>query len=90
MTSGEVHEGGCLSGDVRYAVSGPSVWSAICCCQSCTKASGGIAVAWAGIEKARFRLLKGSLGLFESTPGFGEDFAPVAAQALPIRRIRKQ
>jgi len=86
MTKDGIHEGGCLCGEVRYAVSGPSVWSAICYCATCTKASGGIAVAWAGIDKARFRILKGSLTLFESTPGIRRGFCGRCGTSLTYQK----
>lgn len=80
------HEGGCLCGAVRYAVSGPSVWSAVCYCASCTRASGGIAVAWAGIDKARFRLLRGQLAIFESSPGVRRGFCARCGSSLTYQK----
>jgi len=80
------HHGGCLCGDVRYAVSGPSVWSAICYCNSCTRASGGLAVGWAGFAPARFRLLKGEMRLFESTPGVRRGFCPRCGTSLTYQK----
>ncbi len=69
-----VHEGGCLCGAVRYSVSDPSTWRAVCYCDSCSKASGGIAVAWAGFPALRFQMTKGSLAIFESTRGVQRGF----------------
>jgi hypothetical protein len=80
------HEGGCLCGDVRYVVSGKSVWSAICYCASCTRSVGGIAVAWAGIEKARFRIIKGELALYESTPGIWRGFCARCGTSLTYQK----
>ncbi len=57
--TGQLHSGGCHCGDIRYEVSGPSVWKAVCYCESCTRIAGAPAVAWAGIERSRFRMLKG-------------------------------
>jgi hypothetical protein len=80
------HEGGCLCGAVRYSVSGPSIWRAVCYCESCTKACGGIGVAWAGFARENFRLLKGSLALFESTPGVQRGFCSRCGTSLTYRR----
>ena len=30
MTDKQIHAGGCLCGEVRYEVSGASIWSSIC------------------------------------------------------------
>ena len=80
------HDGGCMCGAVRYRVSGASTWRAVCYCESCTKASGGIAVAWAGFAAANFRLLKGSLALFESTPGVERGFCARCGTSLTYLR----
>lgn len=79
-------EGGCLCGAVRYRVSGPSTWRAVCYCDSCSKASGGIAVAWAGFPAARFRLAKGSLAVFESTPGVRRGFCVRCGTTLTYQK----
>ena len=85
--TGEVrHEGGCFCGDVRYVVSGPSVWSAICYCETCTRSCGGIAIAWAGIEKARFQLTRGGLVLYESTPGIWRGFCGRCGTSLTYQK----
>lgn len=79
-------EGGCLCGAVRYRVRGTSVWRAVCYCESCTRASGGIAVAWAGFKTADFRLLKGSLAVFESTPGVRRGFCARCGSTLTYQK----
>ena len=37
---GEVLEGGCLCGAIRYTLTGPSLWVSQCCCKDCQKATG--------------------------------------------------
>ena len=82
----QVHRGGCLCGDVRYQVSGPSVWKAICYCESCTRAAGAPAIAWAGIGASRFRVLKGSIRIYESTPGILRGFCPRCGTTLTYQK----
>jgi len=43
---GEMSEGGCLCGAVRYRMVGAPLSSAICHCASCRRASGAPTVAW--------------------------------------------
>jgi hypothetical protein len=74
MTTNETHSGGCLCGDVRYEVSGPSISKAICYCESCTRAAGAPAIAWAGFDKSKFRLLHGRIEIYESSPGVRRGF----------------
>ena len=80
------HEGGCLCGDVRYAARGETLRSCICYCASCTRTSGGIAVAWVGFEKMQFRVIKGSLAIFESTPGIWRGFCGRCGTSLTYQK----
>ena len=89
MTGDEAHRGGCLCGDVRYRVSGPSVRKAICYCESCTRATGALAVAWAGIEASRFRVSSGRIQTYESTPGVFRGFCPRCGTTLTYRKDPK-
>jgi hypothetical protein len=86
MSGGKTHTGGCLCGAVRYRVGGPSVWKAICYCETCTRAAGAPAIAWAGIAKSRFRLLKGSIETYESTPGVLRGFCRRCGTTLTYRK----
>ena len=40
MVEGEVLEGGCLCGAIRYRIAGPSLFVSQCCCKDCQKATG--------------------------------------------------
>jgi len=40
LAEGQVAEGGCLCGDIRYRLTGPSLFVSQCCCKDCQKATG--------------------------------------------------
>lgn len=40
ICDGAVHEGGCLCGEIRYRLAGPSLFECQCCCRDCQKATG--------------------------------------------------
>jgi hypothetical protein len=86
MAIDQVLNGGCFCGDLRYEIRGPSVWSSICYCASCTRITGALAVAWTGIEKSRFRIVKGELRHIQSTPGIWRGFCPRCGTALTYRK----
>lgn len=69
-----VHEGGCLCGQVRYQVTEPATFCAICCCESCTMAAGAPSICWTGFEKSGFKILKGDVETFQSSPGVNRGF----------------
>ena len=80
------HAGGCLCGAVRYRVTGPSVWKALCYCESCTRAAGAPALAWAGFEKSRFEVLEGGLAIHESSPGVLRGFCARCGTTLTYQK----
>ncbi len=89
MTTNETHSGGCLCGEVRYEISGSSIWSAICYCESCTRAAGAPAMAWAGFDKSKFRLLHGSIEIYESSPGVLRGFCRRCGTSLTYQKNSK-
>ena len=40
LVAGQQAEGGCLCGDLRYTLTGPSLFVSQCCCKDCQKATG--------------------------------------------------
>ncbi len=89
MKANETNAGGCLCGDVRYEVSGSSLWKSICYCESCTRAAGAPATAWAGFEKSKFRLLKGRIEIYESSPGVLRGFCRRCGTSLTYQKDPK-
>jgi len=86
MTTRKTHTGGCLCGNVRYEVSGPSFWKSICYCESCTRAAGAPAIACAGFDKSKFRLLKGHIEIYESSPGVLRGFCRHCGTSLTYQK----
>ncbi len=62
------------------------MWKALCYCASCTRTTGAPVVAWAGIEKACFRVNKGRIREFESTPGVHRGFCDNCGTSLTYRK----
>ena len=80
------HEGGCFCGAVRYAVHGPSVWKAGCCCRSCVKMHGAPYVVWAGFGRSAFALLQGEPVAFRSSPNVIRRFCPRCGTTLSYEK----
>ena len=89
MTTNETHSGGCLCGEVRYEVSGSSIWKSICYCESCTRAAGAPAIACAGFDKSKFRLLHGRIEIYESSPGVLRGFCRRCGTSLTYQKNPK-
>ena len=74
--------GGCLCGKFRYEVTPPATASAICCCESCTKAAGAPAICWTGFKRSDFRVLNGMVEIYQSSPGVNRGFCPHCGTTL--------
>ena len=72
--SEEERAGGCLCGAIRFAVRGEALLSALCHCSICRRAAGAPAVAWAMFPLAAFRLERGALATYASSPGVERGF----------------
>lgn len=55
---GDLHEGGCLCGEVRYSVAGEPR-SFICHCASCRRAAGAPSIAWLTFPASGFSFVSG-------------------------------
>jgi hypothetical protein len=56
VDAGEVLEGGCLCGEIRYRLNGPSLFVSQCCCKDCQKATGTGHTTIVGIDKSQLEL----------------------------------
>ena len=77
--------GGCLCGGVRYQVSGPVRNLCFCHCASCRRASGAPMVPWGTFVRENFRLSRGSLTEYRSSPAVTRGFCPACGTSLTYR-----
>lgn len=56
LEEGRTYEGGCLCGEVRYVVQGPSLFESQCCCRDCQRATGTGHTTIVGVHRSRFEL----------------------------------
>lgn len=56
----EVHEGGCLCGGIRFAVTGPPLRTSVCHCAYCQRRSGSAFAILPFFEAAAVRLTRGA------------------------------
>lgn len=66
VAEGEVLEGGCLCGAIRYRLTGPSLFVSQCCCKDCQKATGTGHTTIVGIHKDQLAL-EGTLATYTNT-----------------------
>ena len=78
--------GGCRCGNVRYAVSGETTWSAGCCCRDCARATGTPYVVWVGFAPERVRFLSGAPRVYTSSEGVLRGFCETCGTSLTYGR----
>jgi hypothetical protein len=76
------HDGGCLCGAVRYRIEGAPLWVNLCFCESCRRASGAPAIAYARIPACGFTVLSGVPASFASSPSVSRAFCAACGTSL--------
>jgi len=66
MINGNIHEGGCVCGDIRYKVTGDPDIVVVCHCEWCQRRTGSAFAMIPKWEKANFELTGGTLTLYRT------------------------
>lgn len=76
------HEGGCLCGRNRYAITTPERFSSLCHCRSCQRATGSPVAGFVGVPVGQFEQLRGEPTIYESSPDVRRGFCPTCGTSL--------
>lgn len=79
--SGEA-EGGCLCGAVRFVATGEPLNVAWCHCQSCRRHSGAPVSVFVAYRRDAYRVTKGEITKFNSSPGRWRGFCARCGSTL--------
>jgi len=74
--------GGCHCGAVRYEAAGVPDHATICHCTDCRRVSGAPALAWFTVARKDFRLARGTLRTYASSPEAERGFYGACGTAL--------
>ncbi len=89
VKDGEVLEGGCRCGAVRFSVEGPPAKSALCHCTTCRGVTGSFTSAWAIWPTAQFRHLKGDTVAYQNSENGARRFCGICGSTVffePLKR----
>lgn len=78
--------GGCQCGAVRYEVRGAISNETLCHCTFCRRVSGAPVVAWFSVPPDAFRLTRGRMKTFPSSPGVVRSFCADCGTPLTYQR----
>jgi hypothetical protein len=88
VSGGDIHEGGCLCGAVRFTARGAPKWTAYCHCGSCRRHTGAPVAAYAGYEAERVEFTTGQPALYASSPGVRRGFCAICGSTLTFEGER--
>ena len=74
--------GGCLCGAIRYTIRGEPTYAGNCHCRSCQRAAGAGVVTWIGVKPENFKVAKGKITYYQSSPGFQRGFCGNCGSSL--------
>src|ERR687889_614065 len=83
--SGELCEGGCFCGRVRYRVAGEPLASIVCHCVSCRRTSGAQSVAWLTFPHREFSFVHGEPADYRSSDEVSRTFCQSCGTSLTYR-----
>jgi hypothetical protein len=78
----QVHQGGCLCSAIRFRISGTPVFSSICHCATCRRASAAPTVAWLTVTRTQLKILSGSPHSYRSSQGVVRQFCRVCGSQI--------
>src|SRR5580692_2126750 len=83
----QIHEGGCLCSAIRFRISGDPVFSCICHCSTCRRASAAPTVAWLTFDRSQVEILSGSPRAYRSSQGVVRQFCGTCGSQLSYESI---
>ena len=83
----QLNEGGCLCSAIRFRVSGEPVFSSLCHCASCRRASGAPTVAWLTFDRGQVEILSGTPRVYRSSQGVVRQFCGACGSQLTYETI---
>jgi hypothetical protein len=78
----QINQGGCLCSAIRFRVSGEPIFSSICHCATCRRASAAPTVAWLTFDRGQIEILSGQPRVYRSSQGVVRQFCGTCGSQL--------
>lgn len=78
----QINEGGCLCSAIRFRISGEPIYSSVCHCASCRRASAASVVAWLTFDRSQIEILSGQPRVYRSSQGVVRQFCATCGSQL--------
>ena len=83
----QINEGGCLCSAIRFRISGEPVFSSICHCATCRRASAAPTVAWLTFDRGQVEILSGNPRTYRSSQGVARQFCGTCGSQLSYETV---
>ncbi len=90
MPDARVFTGGCLCGAIRYEARGPRIWSIICHCRMCQRASGSALAALFYVPADHIAITSGTPRIYRSSPAVERLFCHQCGSPLFFQRTHRR
>ena len=77
--------GGCQCGAARYALHAAPGFVGVCHCESCRRSAGAESVGWLTVAREAFRVERGEIATYASSPGVTRGFCAACGTTLTYR-----
>ena len=85
----QTHEGGCLCSAIRYRIAGSPIYSSVCHCATCRRASGAPLVAWVTVDRNQLQILSGVPQVYRSSQGVKRQFCASCGSQLSYEMVNR-
>ena len=83
----QINQGGCLCSAIRFRISGEPIFSSICHCATCRRASAAPTVAWLTFDRGQVEILSGRPHTYRSSQGVVRQFCGTCGSQLSYESI---
>ena len=85
----QINQGGCLCSAIRFRISGEPLFSSICHCSTCRRASAAPTVAWLTFNRGQVEILSGNPRSYRSSQGVVRQFCGSCGSQLFYESVER-
>jgi len=83
----QIIQGGCLCSAIRFRISGEPLFSSVCHCATCRRASAAPTVAWLTFDRGQVEILSGRPRTYRSSQGVVRQFCGTCGSQLSYETV---
>jgi len=83
----QIIQGGCLCSAIRFRISGEPIFSSVCHCATCRRASAAPTVAWLTFDRGQIEILSGRPRTYRSSQGVVRQFCGTCGSQLSYETV---